>query len=69
MRPMLLLASLAIAGCGPPPPAPAAAATPGDPVEGLRVATRVGCTGCHGKDGGGKELGESRASSSSIRPT
>ena len=56
MRPMLLLASLAIAGCGPPPPAPAAAATPGDPVEGLRVATRVGCTGCHGKDGGGKEL-------------
>ncbi len=37
-------------------PVAAPAAIPGDPVEGLRVATRVGCTGCHGKDGGGKEL-------------
>ncbi len=30
----------------------------GNPVEGLRVATRVGCTGCHGKDGAGAELWE-----------
>lgn len=29
---------------------------PGDPIEGLRVARRVGCVGCHGKDGGGEEL-------------
>ena len=34
------------------PPAPVA--TPaGDPVEGLRVATRVGCNGCHERDGRG----------------
>ena len=26
----------------------------GDPVEGLRVATRVGCNGCHGADVGGR---------------
>jgi mono/diheme cytochrome c family protein len=26
----------------------------GDPVEGLRVATRVGCNGCHTSTGGGK---------------
>jgi mono/diheme cytochrome c family protein len=25
-------------------------------VEGLRVATRVGCNGCHGADGGGRKL-------------
>ncbi len=25
----------------------------GDPVEGLRIATRVGCNGCHSKTGGG----------------
>lgn len=30
----------------------------GDPVEGLRVATRVGCNGCHGVDGGGHQLWE-----------
>ncbi|MBC7656196.1 MAG: c-type cytochrome, partial [Frankiaceae bacterium] len=30
----------------------------GDPVEGLRVATRVGCNGCHGADGAGKQLWE-----------
>jgi mono/diheme cytochrome c family protein len=33
--------------------APAASA-----VEGLRVATRVGCNGCHGANGGGGELWE-----------
>lgn len=42
----------------PTPPVPPAAA--GDPVEGLRVATRVGCTSCHGKDGAGHELWETK---------
>lgn len=38
-------------------PTMAAIETPvGDSVEGLRVATRVGCRGCHGKDGGGRKL-------------
>ncbi|OGT60294.1 MAG: hypothetical protein A3E01_15795 [Gammaproteobacteria bacterium RIFCSPHIGHO2_12_FULL_63_22] len=70
--PLLLVACFSIAGCNAPAPAPeasaaaappaavavAAAATvaPGDPVEGLRVARRVGCVGCHGKSGGGQEL-------------
>lgn len=61
MAVMLLLA----AGCGRPPepeassapepaPAPVAAAPLGDPVEGLRIATRVGCNGCHGEQGEGQ---------------
>jgi mono/diheme cytochrome c family protein len=29
-----------------------------DPVEGLRVATRVGCNGCHTSTGGGKVFSE-----------
>ena len=55
---------VALAACSesaPPPaslPAPSepvlAAVAAGDPVEGLRVATRVGCNGCHGEDGGGR---------------
>lgn len=36
----------------------AVAVPAGDAVEGLRVATRVGCNGCHGADGGGRELWE-----------
>lgn len=40
--------------------APAPAFAPGDPVEGLRVATRVGCNGCHGADGAGRELWEEK---------
>ena len=36
--------------------APAAMPRTGDPVEGLRVATRVGCNGCHGEDGSGRKL-------------
>lgn len=39
---------------------PAPVLAPGDPVEGLRVATRVGCNGCHGEDGGGRELWEDK---------
>lgn len=38
-----------------PPIAQATVAKPvGDPVEGLRIATRVGCNGCHLKTGEGK---------------
>lgn len=69
---LLLVASLAMAGCKAPAPSPEAAAViapvasatiaaatavpPGDPIEGLRVAKRVGCLGCHGENGSGKEL-------------
>jgi mono/diheme cytochrome c family protein len=67
---MALLACL-MAGCAraPEPVAAVALATPvaapvaapvGDPVEGLRVATRVGCNGCHDKDGSGSELWEDK---------
>ncbi len=64
---MAVLACL-MAGCAraPEPVAVAAKAMPvvttpvGDPVEGLRVATRVGCNGCHGKDGSGRELWEDK---------
>jgi mono/diheme cytochrome c family protein len=39
--------------------AAAESSTPaGDAAEGLRVATRVGCNGCHGTDGSGHELWE-----------
>lgn len=69
-RSFLLTGLVVLAACGrgappaaPPPatiaapaPAPAVAARPGDPVEGKRVATRVGCLGCHGKDGSGRKL-------------
>ena len=60
--PLLLLAVVSTACSSPEAPAPAApvaleraAEPPGDPVEGLRVATRVGCNGCHGV--GSKILG------------
>ncbi|HEY9096455.1 MAG TPA: cytochrome c [Hydrogenophaga sp.] len=36
------------------PVAPAPVSLAGDPVEGLRVATRVGCNGCHGADAAGR---------------
>ena len=61
-RGLIALALLVACGRSPEsPPAPAAVAaiateqTPakGDPVEGLRVAKRVGCTGCHMDDGRG----------------
>lgn len=51
-----------LAGCsdrhGPVPPSEPAVShattlAKGDPVEGLRVATRVGCNGCHEADGRG----------------
>lgn len=57
-----VLLALAAVACTPAPGPVAAIADPalhdsitptGDPVEGLRIAKRVGCTGCHGKDGRG----------------
>jgi mono/diheme cytochrome c family protein len=39
---------------------PAMTVAKGDPVEGQRVARRVGCTGCHGEDGAGKSLWEEK---------
>lgn len=55
--PSELPASAGPTAATPASPAPVAAAHPSpDPVEGLRVARRVGCTGCHGEDGAGKEL-------------
>lgn len=61
MRIALLLAAVLLGACGKAPaPAPVALAVPApaavpvaDPVEGLRVATRVGCNGCHARDGRG----------------
>ena len=56
---MIVLALLAACGKSPAPvatpaPAPAVVDVPkGDPVEGLRVATRLGCNGCHEKDAAG----------------
>ena len=69
MRKLVMAAIVLLAGCAaapeppalPTPPAPLAAPVAvGDPVEGLRVATRVGCNGCHGEDGGGRELWENK---------
>jgi mono/diheme cytochrome c family protein len=62
MRPIAVIVIALLAACG-KAPAPARSAAPvvetppvptADPVEGLRVATRVGCNGCHARDGGGK---------------
>jgi len=61
MRIASSLLLLLLVACGrAPSPTPAVTAAvepappPGDPVEGLRVATRVGCNGCHGPGGGGE---------------
>ncbi|UWX04410.1 c-type cytochrome [Pseudoxanthomonas sp. NC8] len=54
-----ILACVLLAACGKAPApvttetATGTAAAEGDPVEGLRVATRVGCNGCHAADGRG----------------
>lgn len=60
MRTVALIVIAMLAACGKTPvpeavaPTPALAEAPeGDPGEGLRVATRVGCNGCHGRDGRG----------------
>lgn len=50
-------------------PAPdVAAAAVGDPVEGLRIATRVGCNGCHGKDVGGQVFHEDKEVGRIVAP-
>jgi cytochrome c553 len=61
MRIATLLLLLLLAACNREPlPASAPAIAiepappPGDPIEGLRVATRVGCNGCHGAKGAGE---------------
>lgn len=64
MKTVVILAvavTIFMAGCSgepgqSPPPAPSQASLtpPGSAAEGLRVATRVGCNGCHRTDGGGK---------------
>ena len=46
-----------------PPPAPV-----GDPVEGLRVATRVGCNGCHGEGGRGDVFMEGKEFGRFVAP-
>lgn len=44
------------------------AANRGDRVEGLRVATRVGCNGCHGKDASGKVFQEDKEQGRIVAP-
>lgn len=61
MRRIALIVLVSLAACGKSPapappstPVPAAVEIPkGDPVEGLRVATRLGCNGCHEKNAAG----------------
>ena len=40
----------------------------GDPVAGLRVATRVGCNGCHGEDAGGEVFHEDEENGRIVAP-
>ena len=58
MRRVAWLVVVALSACNAPPPPPAtpeaiAAVPRGDPVEGERIATIVGCNGCHEHDGRG----------------
>lgn len=64
MRSFAMIVLVLLAGCG-KSPEPLAAVAPvavpmpkGDPVEGARVARRVGCDGCHsqGGKGGGMDI-------------
>jgi mono/diheme cytochrome c family protein len=55
LRAALAFVLAAVTGCTTSPSAPPSAPA-GDAVEGLRVATRVGCKGCHRRDGRGGEL-------------
>ena len=58
----LVLLCLSLVACNGAPPSPPVVSAPmppaGDPVEGLRVATRVGCNGCHGPHGAGEVFQE-----------
>lgn len=76
MREALAVGCLLLAGCGKAPepaaapvPTPSSVAVPqGDPVEGLRVATRVGCNGCHGPGGRGEVFQENEEFGRIVAP-
>ena len=77
MRTVALISLALLTACGKSPtPAPAssspvvAAEEPpkGDPVEGLRVATRVGCNGCHDKGGRGDVFHEDKEQGRIVAP-
>ena len=81
MREWMLLVTVMLAACAEraappeaastPSPAPATAPAPtlaGDPVEGLRVATRVGCNGCHGENGSGDVFMEGKEFGRIVAP-
>jgi mono/diheme cytochrome c family protein len=74
MHRIAVIALVLLAACGKAPepiaaPAPVAVETPkGDPVEGLRVATRLGCNGCHEKDGAGGVFMDSPAAGLVVAP-
>lgn len=65
---------IVLAGCsGEPdltatPPAAQAQIPPGNAAEGLRVATRVGCNGCHRADGGGQLFREDAKEGRFVAP-
>lgn len=76
MRIAVVVTVLLLAACSqaPAPPAPASApvadAAPpaGDPIEGLRVATRVGCNGCHGENAAGQVFFENKEAGRIVAP-
>ena len=69
---MMVLVLLAACGKSPAPvatPVRAAVGVPkGDPVEGLRVATRLGCNGCHEKNGAGSVFMDNPAAGLVVAP-
>ena len=75
MRTVVLIALVSLAACGKSPapaslsPAVATEEAPkGNPVEGLRVATRVGCSGCHNKGGRGDVFHEDKEQGRIVAP-
>ena len=76
MKKLWLVGCLALVACmespGPAPvPAPASIgklSPKGDPVEGLRVATRVGCNGCQGEGGRGDVFMEGKEFGRIVAP-
>ncbi|HXH01107.1 MAG TPA: cytochrome c [Xanthomonadaceae bacterium] len=70
-----VLMAMVLVGCSrtpAPPPAnthpETATLPPGDPVEGKRLATLVGCNGCHGKDGAGELFHEEKGAYRLVAP-
>ena len=74
MRGIAMIVLVLLAACGKSPApvptsAPVAVAVPkGDPVEGLRVATRLGCNGCHEKNGAGSVFMDNPAAGLVVAP-